>query len=1011
MTKTIPSKAPNKHNKKGKKIGLWIHWYDKKWKETDQKDQVAYYREAHYHPGELAYNVKDYYRSGQIQFTGKILDFGEGVLMEACTWYFKNGKKKAEATYHYGGIEGIWKDYFNTGSIKTRAYYERGQRNGNCTHYYQNGKVKTAGKYYKEQKAGLWQKWDNEGKLQERLFYAYGKKLSSGQAIYEAIHTFLDRAQYFIALDVALENKKLTEEQKGKKHPYYLKSLDLLSWIYQSLGQYDQAELVLQELSTIVIQQFGKDHPAYIDVLFQLASFYWNQGIYTEAEVVYRKLFDLLKTQKGPTHPDMYIAIHNMGLLYKQLGDHVKAEEFYLKALKLKEAAFIHRSLGSLFRNNKQFDKAKIHLEKALALCPKSAPDYHYFLFNLGKLHRDQGNFNKAEKWFQQAVKKVERRYGKKNKDYASALYFLANNFRLSGALKKAAPLLKAVHSLQVKLLGENHIYPASTLFNLAQLYWASEQWEQSKQYFEKAIDQFLYQLQNVYPYVSEREKLEFWKNHEHVFESFYSFARATYAHFPNIAIKTLELSIATKGLALDSANLMRQQVIYSDSPDLYQQYQKWLHLKNELATSVESGKPQSATLKKLQEECDLLEKKLSRNSSKFIEKVQQPRLNWKDIQSQLQAEEAIIEFINFNARNTQGSFQTTFCLALIVIPEASHPILIDLGSTKEINTLLQLPFREGYVKNLATAQRLYNIIWLPLLPYLKGKSRIHYAPAGSLHQIAFSILTNQKGDALITNYSLHCYSTIRDYLPPIQLPENLPKTALLMGGIKYDLTPEEVVQFDHSHRGIDIEEEWEVTSTETLQFSYLNGTLKETKLLSNLLKGKKWQVQLYTGLDANEIALRKYSADQSPAILHLATHGYFSASNIISAHPLLRSGLALAGANDSKLKGILTALDVASFDLRNTQLVVLSACETGLGEINNHEGIFGLQRAFKLAGAKALLLSLWQIPDQQTVELMDLFYRHFLAGKDKADALISAQRQMKEKYAPFYWAGFVMVK
>jgi CHAT domain-containing protein len=218
-------------------------------------------------------------------------------------------------------------------------------------------------------------------------------------------------------------------------------------------------------------------------------------------------------------------------------------------------------------------------------------------------------------------------------------------------------------------------------------------------------------------------------------------------------------------------------------------------------------------------------------------------------------------------------------------------------------------------------------------------------------------------------------------------------------------------------------------------KWNFLSGTLQEAETISDILKKHNEIVTTVTGSEASEEFLKSLSGDQSPAILHIATHGFFlppppgqenrdissSGQYISDSDPLLRSGIILSGANkywsgelkqtDSTDDGILTAYEVSNMNLKNTALVVLSACETGLGDIKGGEGVYGLQRAFKIAGAKSIIISLWKVPDKETVELMDLFYSAWLEGKTNHEAFTYAQKELRKKYSPFYWAAFVMIE
>ena len=223
--------------------------------------------------------------------------------------------------------------------------------------------------------------------------------------------------------------------------------------------------------------------------------------------------------------------------------------------------------------------------------------------------------------------------------------------------------------------------------------------------------------------------------------------------------------------------------------------------------------------------------------------------------------------------------------------------------------------------------------------------------------------------------------------------------------------------------------------STRSAGWSYLSGTEKEVDDIAKLLQQDKVPYIKYAGVEANEESFKALSGN-SPELLHIATHGFFledekqiretgfmqmmNSQNRTYINPLLRSGLLFAGANRAWTNqdvisgiedGILTAEEISNLDLSKTKLAVLSACETGLGEVNNSEGVFGLQRAFKLAGVETLVMSLWKVDDTATSQFMLAFYQNLLAGKSKLESFKIAQKQIREQYKnPYYWAAFVMM-
>jgi len=214
-----------------------------------------------------------------------------------------------------------------------------------------------------------------------------------------------------------------------------------------------------------------------------------------------------------------------------------------------------------------------------------------------------------------------------------------------------------------------------------------------------------------------------------------------------------------------------------------------------------------------------------------------------------------------------------------------------------------------------------------------------------------------------------------------------------------------------------------------------LSGTADEIKNIQTLFEKNKISTASFTQSNATEEQFKSLGGN-SPSIIHLATHGFFLPDPemkkeeglaadernafTLADDPLLRSGIVLSGANRvwsgqtpiaGREDGIVTAYEIAQMDLSKTDLVVLSACETALGDIKGNEGVFGLQRAFKLAGVKNMLLSLWKIPDAETAELMSLFYGHYLKGMTARESLYQAQKEMRKKYTAFYWAAFVVIE
>ncbi|BAO74632.1 CHAT domain-containing protein [Winogradskyella sp. PG-2] len=402
---------------------------------------------------------------------------------------------------------------------------------------------------------------------------------------------------------------------------------------------------------------------------------------------------------------------------------------------------------------------------------------------------------------------------------------------------------------------------------------------------------------------------------------------------------------------------------------------------------------------------------------------------------TQLKENEVAIEFVRFNYFNKKWTDSTFYVAHIIKKNPNSSLEVIPLFEEEELQNIIKgtssnkmNDSRGSKARriNKITTEGLYNLIIKPLEENLNGVKTIYLSPDGILHQIAFAALANSEGKLLTERFNLVQVNSSTSIKRVTKEPRT--KTALFIGGIDYSYNadgkpiakqsalPE--LRVRNSNRG------------ENENWPYVKGTKDEIENLTTLFNSKGKTSNYLTNKTANEKAIKNLSGD-SPNILHIATHGFFyensSDSNKVksneyksSTNPLVRSGLLFAGANYAwqngnnpyeKEDGILTALEISNLDLSNTDLVVLSACETGLGDIKGNEGVYGLQRAFKMAGANMILMSLWEVPDIETAEFMTSFYELWLENNAIRQEFIETQRKMHKLYPnnPDKWAAFVL--
>jgi CHAT domain-containing protein len=528
---------------------------------------------------------------------------------------------------------------------------------------------------------------------------------------------------------------------------------------------------------------------------------------------------------------------------------------------------------------------------------------------------------------------------------------------------------------------------------------------------------------------MNDRQKTLFYSTLQTDFEFFNYFVSQYYVINPALAGDMYNYCIATKALLLNTSNKIKRRILGSGDQALIAVYQEWKNKKNRLAQvwqmtpseKIQSNIDQAA----LETEVDVLEKKLSAQSELFAAHSDRIRYTWKDIQKNLKQDEAAVEIIRFRRFNFE--FTDTICYAaLIVKPGRSNPeiVFIDNGNFLEGKLLTG---HKNFIKNRLTDDISYASYWQPLGSRLQGIRKVYLSPDGVYNQINVNGLLNPATKKyLIDEVEVQQVTNTKDILA---LPKKSPlREAVMIGFPDYKALPahEKLPAFPGEDHTLSDSAKREMEANITS----LPGTLTEVNLISEIFKSKNIPVQTITGMRASEGFLKKL---QSPSVLHIATHGYFlpdvkSLSGRsgfmgvdpvkVEENPLLRSGILLAGAQRSISgfrnegeDGILSAYEAANLNLEETQLIVLSACETGLGEVRNGEGVYGFQRALIIAGAQSIVMSLWKVNDQVTQLLMTEFYRFWMEGLTRRQAFMKAQQKIRGNHPePYFWAPFILI-
>jgi CHAT domain-containing protein len=558
-----------------------------------------------------------------------------------------------------------------------------------------------------------------------------------------------------------------------------------------------------------------------------------------------------------------------------------------------------------------------------------------------------------------------------------------------------------------------------------------------------------LQNISNTFSILSEKEKANYLKNNISTLDINTSFLYNYPMASPAVIRNSLNLLLGFKSLALADTRRMLESVRNSKDTSIKRIFNSWLIQKNLLANQYSLSKDKRIPgIQKIEEETETLEKELNRRSAFFRKEQNSLRISMQEIQKNLEQDEAAIEFVRFKLYYKKLTDSVIYA-AYVFGKNDAAPHFVPLCEEKQLARLFTKSGNAiGNIKSVydidisgkndhtGSGDSLYSLVFKPLLPFLKGIRKIDYSPAGLLYRIAFQALPVGDSQLLIDKYELNQYISTRQIALEKQIPDATVKSIYLFGDVAFSMDSISIVK--QKIKGENISGFYSsVVSRGGNRDAWISlpGTASEISDIQSLFELHHVKSLSLTQQKATEEQFKLLNG-HSPSVIHLATHGFFlpdperkikegvsiEGRNALqlAGDPMLRSGIVLAGVNrvwngQSPIEGcedgIVTAYEISQLDLRNTDLVVLSACETALGDIKGTEGVFGLQRAFKLAGVKNMILSLWKVPDAETAELMKGFYTYYLQGKTIREALGNAQQDMRKKYKPYFWAAFVLIE
>lgn len=859
---------------------------------------------------------------------------------------------------------------------------------------------------------------------------------------------YADKGSYEKAEPLHQRALAILEKVLGPEHPNVATSCNNLALLYQVKGDFAQAEPLYQRALVIWEKALGPEHPRVAASLHNLGNLLYIKGDYVRAEPLHQRALAIREKALGPEHPDVAGSLSSLAILYSEKGDHVKAEPLYQRALAIWEKALgpehpsvarVLNRLANHYNEKGDYAKAEPLYQRALAIREKALGQEHpsvaSSLNDLAVLYQARGDYVRAEPLYQRALRIWEKALGPENSRAATSLASLALLYQAKGDYAKAEPLFQRALAIWEKAFGPEHPDVAKLLNNLANLYSARDNFSKAVSFRLRASTVSERNLGLNIMTGSERQKLAYLATLAGESDQIVSL------HVRSMPSDSTALSLALttilqrKGRALDAMTnilaVLRRRADPQNQP-LFDQLQETT---SKLARLGLNGPERITTaeyqqqIRALEEKKEKLESDISVRSSEFRTQLHQVTLA--AVQAEIPDKATLIEFFAYHPFDTKHpkekeAFGTSRYVAY-VLQQRGEVQWVDLGETTVIDAAvenlrqaLRNPKRTDVKRQ---ARKVDQMVMQPLRPLLGTSRRILLSPDSVLNLVPFAALVDEQKQFLIQHYTFTYLTSGRDLLR-LQTKQESKSVAVVLADPAFDGQPmtDGLAQRDIKpvHDGSQFVPQ--IIDFASAKFELLPGAAGEARALKQLLP----DARVLTREEATEAALKQTSR---PRLLHIATHGFFlpylklngsdsrNGETVASTpleNPLLRSGLALAGANQRKSgdnDGIVTALEVAGLDLWGTKLVVLSACNTGVGDVRNGDGVYGLRRALVLAGSESQVMSLWKVSDQGTKELMVEYYKRLLRGEGRGEGLRQVQLRMlknPKRSHPFYWASFI---
>ena len=824
-------------------------------------------------------------------------------------------------------------------------------------------------------------------------------------------HCYNSLSSHTESIRLSNEALKILERIGKNNHSDYVECLNNMVSSYNSLGNHKESIRLYKEALKILKEANINDYSAYAACLTNVALSYNSLGDYKESIRLHEKALKILEDANIKDHYIYAVCLNNLALSYSSLNNHTESIRLYKEVLKIFEDA------------NK-----------------KNYLNYATCLSNLATSYDSLGDSIESIRLYKEVKKILDDNYGKGHPNYAVCLNNLATSYISLGNYAEAIVLSTEALNIQLAILGMGNMSTIYTILDLAYCYYKSNDFVAVESCFNetKLLKSYSELIRKTFTNLTTRERQIFWEDNKHWFEN--TVNQYAYGISSSILIENAyNATLMAKGILLNSERDFSELIAESGDDEAIEVFNKLRTTRNMLNRLYE--KPIAdrwADTDSLEKVASQLERELIDRSKVYGDFTHNMTIDWKEVQRKLGSKDVAVEFVSFKGDDDKQVYAAYVINSKMKIPEMVR--ICDGGELNKISS-------SGYYQS----GDLSRLVWGRLAEYIENAENVYFAPAGELYNIAMESLPNPSGDGLISaHHKMYRLSSTRELA--VIKDKNTIERAALYGGLKYN-TDLDVLEHDtERYPNVNDRDFTIINRVDSLNLRggvlELPNTKIEVENISQSFKGTSIKPMLYTGTLGTEASFKALSGKKIN-IMHIATHGFYwtesevrrsrnlgflqigdNSPRYVEDKALTRSGLLFTGANnvltgkpvpDNVPDGVLTAKEISVLDLRGLDMVVLSACQTGLGEITG-DGVFGLQRGFKKAGANTLLMSLWKVDDRATQMLMTKFYEHFLSGKTKLESLTLAQKYLRdyeeeadgEKIKPFeapkYWAAFILL-